>query len=102
MPSSSVQHIEGAAGVLGAGRASWGSKAPSRSRRAPPIAAAVPRGWLKMKCYEEIGLEVAGVLREPGRPEVAYMVLPDKERRYVGGAFITFNAEMRERLWARV
>ena len=30
------------------------------------------------------------------------MVTPDAERRYVGGAFITLNAELRERLWARV
>ena len=42
------------------------------------------------------------MLREPGRPNVAYMVTPDKERRYVGGAFITLNEKMRERLWARV
>ena len=40
-----------------------------------------------------IDYEVAGVLREPGRPAVAYMVTPDKERRYVGGAFITLNDE---------
>jgi bifunctional non-homologous end joining protein LigD len=58
--------------------------------------------WLKAKCYEESTYEVAGVLREPGRPAVAYMVTPDKERRYVGGAFITLNQKMRERLWARV
>ena len=30
------------------------------------------------------------------------MVTPDKERRYVGGAFIALNREMRERLWKRV
>ena len=42
------------------------------------------------------------MLREPGRPAVAYMVTPDEERRYVGGAFITLNDELRERLWARV
>jgi bifunctional non-homologous end joining protein LigD len=33
---------------------------------------------------------------------LAYMVTPDKERRYVGGAFITLNQKMRERLWSRV
>jgi bifunctional non-homologous end joining protein LigD len=53
--------------------------------------------WLKVKCYQ-----VAGVLRERGRPAIAYMVTPDKERRYVGGAFINLNDKMRERLWARV
>jgi bifunctional non-homologous end joining protein LigD len=42
------------------------------------------------------------VLREPGRPNVAYMVTPDKERRYVGGGFIQLNDKMRERLRARV
>ncbi len=58
--------------------------------------------WLKVKCFEESTYEVAAVLREPGRPNVAYMVTPDAERRYVGGAFITLNEKMRERLWARV
>jgi bifunctional non-homologous end joining protein LigD len=53
--------------------------------------------WLKIKCYEESIYEIAGVLREPGRRAVAYIVTPDKERRYVGGAFITLNREMRER-----
>lgn len=37
-----------------------------------------------------------------GRPAIAYMVTPDKERRYVGGAFITLAQAQRERLWARV
>ena len=58
--------------------------------------------WVKTKCFEEAVYEVAGVLREPGRPAVAYLVTPDQERRYVGGAFITLNREMRERLWSRV
>lgn len=56
--------------------------------------------WLKTKCYEESTYEVAAVLREPGRPAVAYMV--DENRRYVGGAFITLPHAIRERLWARV
>jgi hypothetical protein len=30
------------------------------------------------------------------------MVTPDKERRYVGGAFIALDREIRERLWERV
>ena len=42
------------------------------------------------------------MLREPGRPAVAYMVTPDKERRYVGGAFITLSGQMHERLWQRI
>ena len=58
--------------------------------------------WLKTKCFEESVYEVAAVLREPGRPAVAYLVTPDEERRYVGGAFITMNREIRERLWSRV
>lgn len=58
--------------------------------------------WQKIKCFAEGVYEIAAVLREPGRPAVAYMVTPDAERRYVGGAFITLNAELRERLWARV
>jgi ATP-dependent DNA ligase len=70
------------------------ASAPCRSGRSD--------SWLKVKCYEETDYEVAAVLREPGRPNVAYMVTPDKERHYVGGAFITLNDQMRERLWARV
>ena len=42
------------------------------------------------------------MLREPGRPAVAYMVTPDKDRKYVGGAFITLPQKIRERLYARV
>lgn len=76
------------------GMVSKRANAPYRSGRT--------ESWLKIKCYEESTYEVAGVLREPGRPAVAYMVTPDKERRYVGGAFITLNQKMRERLWARV
>ena len=70
------------------------ASAPYRSGRT--------ESWLKIKCYEETDYEIAGVLREPGRPLVAYMVTPDKERRYVGGAHIALNQEMRERLWSRV
>lgn len=58
--------------------------------------------WLKTKCYEESTYEVAAVLREPGRPAVAYMVTPDAQRKYVGGAFITLPQKLRERLWDRV
>jgi DNA ligase D-like protein (predicted ligase) len=68
--------------------------APYRSGRQPT--------WLKTKCFEISTYEVAGVLREPGRPAVAYMVTPDRERRYVGGAFITLANAQRERLWKRV
>jgi ATP-dependent DNA ligase len=74
-------------------------------RQQPPPSAPYRSGrtetWLKTKCYDESVYEVAGVLRESGRPAVAYMVTPDKERRYVGGAFITLNHKLRERLWAR-
>ena len=38
------------------------------------------------------------MLREPGRPTVAYTVTPDDERRSVGGAFINLTDEMRERM----
>ena len=101
-PSSSANTCSGqAAGILSEadklgleGMVSKRASAPYRSGRT--------ESWLKVKCYEETDYEVAGVLREPGRPNVAYMVTPDKERRYVGGAFITLNEKMRERLWARV
>jgi len=71
-------------------------------RASAPYRSGRTESWLKTKCYEENDYEVAAVLREPGRPNVAYMVTPDNERRYVGGAFITLNEKMRERLWARV
>jgi len=71
-------------------------------RASAPYRSGRTESWLKIKCYEESDYEIAAVLREPGRPNVAYMVTPDKERRYVGGAFITLNDKMRERLWSRV
>ncbi|MDX8450156.1 hypothetical protein [Mesorhizobium captivum] len=52
------------------------------------------------KCYAIDEYELLGVEREPGRPAFALMA----ERGtggYVGSAFITFNREMRERLWQR-
>jgi bifunctional non-homologous end joining protein LigD len=76
------------------GMVSKRSNSPCRSGRGP--------AWLKTKCFTESVYEVAGVLREPGRPAVAYLVTPDKQRKYVGGAFITLNQELRERLWSRV
>jgi DNA ligase D-like protein (predicted ligase) len=60
------------------------------------------KNWLKVKCFVDSTYEVAGLLRQPGRPAIAYMVTPDKERSYVGGAFVTLNKELRERLWRRV
>ena len=60
------------------------------------------KNWFKVKCFEQSTYEIAGILREPGKPVVAYMVTPDKERRYVGGAFVTLNQQIRDRLWQRV
>jgi hypothetical protein len=42
-------------------------------------------------------VEVAAVLRERGKPPIAYMI--DANRRYVGRAFIALNREQREPLW---
>jgi ATP-dependent DNA ligase len=56
--------------------------------------------WLKTKCFVRSELEVAAVLRERGKPPIAYIV--DGDRRYVGGAFIALNREQREKLWSRV
>ena len=36
------------------------------------------------------------------KAHAATMVMPDNERRYVGGASTTLNEKMRERLWSRV
>lgn len=58
--------------------------------------------WLKIKCYEEIEYEVAGVQRKPGLAPLALMVTRDAERRYVGSANIALTKAMRERLYQRV
>ena len=72
------------------------SKRPASAYRSGPTTA-----WLKTKCYQLSEFEVAAVLRERGKPPVAYMV--DADRNYVGGAFISgLNRDMRERLWQRV
>ena len=55
------------------------SKRPASAYRSGPTTA-----WLKTKCYELSEFEVAAVLRERGKPPVAYMV--DADRNYVGGA----------------
>jgi ATP-dependent DNA ligase len=54
--------------------------------------------WLKVKSCEVGEFEIAAVQR--GKPPVAYMV--DDQRRYVGGAFVTLNQKLRDRLWERV
>ena len=94
LPCSGAEFFEQANRLGLEGMLSKRVNAPYRSGRTDT--------WLKTKCFEESFYEVAGVLREPGRPAVAYLVTPDKERRYVGGAFITLNGEIRERLWSRV
>lgn len=71
-------------------------------RTSAPYRSGRTETWLKVKGYEESVYEVAVVLRERGRPATAYVVTPDREKRYVGGAFININQEMRERMWARV
>ncbi|RWC26664.1 MAG: hypothetical protein EOS27_24485 [Mesorhizobium sp.] len=58
--------------------------------------------WLKIKCYEEIEYEVAGVQRKPGSAPLALMATRDAERRYVGSANIALTKAMRERLYQRV
>ena len=57
---------------------------------------------LKLCRLEAISPSVAVSAARAGRPAIAYMVTPDKERRYVGGAIINLTDKMRERLWARV
>ena len=96
------QHIEGGGAAFYAQADRMGFEGMVSKRADAPYRSDRTTSWLKIKCYEETDYEVAGVLREPGKPLVAYMVTPDKERRYVGGAFITLNEKMRERLWARV
>jgi len=71
-------------------------------RASSPYRSGRTETWVKTKCFTESVYEIAGVLREPGRPAVAYLVTPDEERRYVGGAFITLKREIRERLWSHV
>jgi ATP-dependent DNA ligase len=96
------QHIEVGGGAFYAQADRMGFEGMVSKRADAPYRSDRTTSWLKIKCYEETDYEVAGVLREPGKPLVAYMVTPDKERRYVGGAFITLNEKMHERLWARV
>jgi ATP-dependent DNA ligase len=55
--------------------------------------------WRKIKCYAEKEMDIIGVQREAGKPA---MVLMADKGRYAGGAFVTFKADMRQRLWDRV
>jgi ATP-dependent DNA ligase len=95
------EHVEGSAAgffkaVDGMGLEGIVSKRAGSKYRSGPAGNA----WLKVKTYQESEFEVAGVLREPGKPAMALMA--DRERRYVGSAFIALYQAMRERLWARV
>ena len=57
------------------------------------------KGWQKIKCFAEDDFDLIGIQREAGKPAMAMMA---RQGRYVGGAFITLNREMRERLWERI
>jgi DNA ligase D-like protein (predicted ligase) len=96
------QHVEGNGPAFFAQADRLGMEGIVSKRADAPYRGGRANSWLKVKCFEESIYEVAGVLREPGRAAIAYMVTPDRERRYVGGAFIALNREMRERLWERV
>ncbi|TPK38718.1 ATP-dependent DNA ligase [Mesorhizobium sp. B2-5-3] len=55
--------------------------------------------WRKIKCFDEKEMEIIGVQRETGKPA---MVLMADKGHYKGGAFVTFKADKRQRLWDRV
>jgi bifunctional non-homologous end joining protein LigD len=101
-PIQFSDHVEGSGASFYKVADSLGLEGMVSKRASAPYRSGRTENWLKVKCFEETDYEIAAVLREPGRPNVAYMVTPDKERRFVGGAFITLNEKMRERLWARV
>lgn len=52
--------------------------------------------WRKIKCFVEKEMDIIGVKREPGKPA---MVLMADQGRYMGGAFVAFKADKRQRLW---
>lgn len=56
--------------------------------------------WLKAKCYSIGHFDIVGVQRETGKP--AMVLMAEKSGRYIGGAFVSANMEMRDRLWALV
>ncbi|TPM59177.1 ATP-dependent DNA ligase [Mesorhizobium sp. B2-2-4] len=55
--------------------------------------------WRKIKCFDEKEMDIIGVQRETGKPA---MVLMADKGHYKGGAFVTFKADKRQRLWDRV
>ncbi|TPJ83827.1 ATP-dependent DNA ligase [Mesorhizobium sp. B2-6-3] len=55
--------------------------------------------WRKIKCFAEKEMDIIGVQRETGKPA---MVLMADKGHYKGGAFVTFKADKRQRLWDRV
>ena len=71
------------------------------SKRPAPLPQRADHRLAENEMFRVPNIEVAAVLRERGKPPVAYMV--DADRNYVGGAFISgLNRDMRERLWQRV
>lgn len=57
------------------------------------------RDWLKIKAFEEAEFELLGVKREPGKPPIALLA---RDGKYIGNAFVTLPAGLRERFWERV
>ena len=99
MRSNFCEEVPGSGAAIFAHAHQLGLEGIVSKRVTAPYRSGRTETWVKTKCFEEAVYEVAAVLREPGRPAVAYLVTPDKERRYVGGAFITLKREIRERLW---
>ncbi|MER8786904.1 ATP-dependent DNA ligase [Mesorhizobium sp. M0983] len=54
--------------------------------------------WLKAKCYDVAEFDIIGIQREAGKPAMALMA---DHGTYIGGAFITINREVRDRLYKR-
>ncbi|TJV39445.1 MAG: ATP-dependent DNA ligase, partial [Mesorhizobium sp.] len=86
---AAVYHLVDQAGLEG-----MVSKRKESSYRSGPT-----MNWRKIKCYAEKEMDIIGVQREAGKPA---MVLMADKGRYAGGAFVTFKADKRQRLWDRV
>ena len=67
------EHVQGGGMAFYASVDRIGLEGMVSKRASAPYRSGRTESWLKVKCYEETDYEVAAVLREPGRPNVAYM-----------------------------
>ncbi|WP_292326026.1 RNA ligase family protein [Mesorhizobium sp.] len=92
-------HVEGNGAAFFAAVDKMGLEGMVSKRKNAPYHSGKGDSWVKAKCWDVGDFELLGIKREPGKPAVALVA---REGKYAGGAAITANRSIKERLWRRV